>query len=139
MTDALAIEVAAQELIRSALSSATLEVSSRGVSIARDAVRTKLIPWCRIGGMNDSEISTLVRRSCEDALPLVQRVTATLTEVVDPKLEDLWRACTEALQQRVADAVRALRSSQAGAMSPANHAKPLQPPHSSHTARTHLS
>ena len=123
MTDALAIEVAAQELIRSALSSATLEVSSRGVSIARDGVRTKLIQWCRIGGMNDSEISTLVRRSCEDALPLVQRVAATLTEVVDPKLEDLWRACTEALQQRVADAVRALRSSQAGAMSPANHAK----------------
>jgi hypothetical protein len=73
--------------------------------------------------MNDSEINTLVRRSCEDALPLVQRVTATLTEVVDPKREDLRRACTEELQQRVTDAVRALRSSQAGAMSPANHAK----------------
>ena len=123
MTDALAIEIAAQELIRLALSSATLEVSSRGVSIARDAVRTKLVQWCRIGDMNDSEINTLVRRSCEDALPLVQRVTATLTEVVDPKREDLRRACTEELQQRVTDAVRALRSSQAGAMSPANHAK----------------
>jgi hypothetical protein len=123
MTDALAIEIAAQELIRSALSNATLEVSSRGVSIARDAVRTKLIQWCRIRDMNDSEINTLVRRSCEDALPLVQRVAATLTEVVDPKREDLRRACTEELQQRVADAVRALRSSQAGAFSPANHAK----------------
>jgi hypothetical protein len=123
MTDALAIEIAAQELIRSALSSATLEVSSRGVSIARDAVRTKLVQWCRIGGMKDSEINTLVRRSCQDVFPLVQRVAATLTEVVDPKREDLRRACTEELQQRVADAVRALRSSQAGAMSPANHAK----------------
>jgi hypothetical protein len=123
MTDALAIEIAAQELIRSALSNATLDVSSRGVSIARDAVRTKLIQWCRIRDMNDSEINTLVRRSCEDALPLVQRVAATLTEVVDPKREDLRRACTEELQQRVADAVRALRSSQAGAFSPANHAK----------------
>jgi hypothetical protein len=123
MTDALAIEIAAQELIRLALSSATLEVSSRGVSIARDAVRTKLVQWCKIGDMNDSEINALVRRSCEDALPLVQRVTATLTQVVDPKREDLRRACTEELQQRVTDAVRALRSSQAGAMSPANHAK----------------
>jgi len=123
MTDALAIEIAAQELIRLALSSATLEVSPRGVSIARDAVRTKLVQWCRIGGMKDSEINTLVRRSCQDVFPLVQRVAATLTEVVDPKREDLRRACTEELQQRVADAVRALRSSQAGAMSPANHAK----------------
>ena len=114
-----AIEIAALELTRSALSSPSLEVSSR----APRHVRDKFLKASCAGQMSTEEVNSLVRSSCKGVHPLVQCVTAELRTVVDPRLERIRSGCNDMLKLRVADAVKAIRSPATAAISPADHAK----------------
>ena len=112
---ARAIEIAALELTRSALSSPALEVSSR----APRHVRDQFLKASCAGRMSPEEVNSLVRSSCKAVHPLVQCVTAELRTVVDPRLERIRSGCNDMLKLRVADAVKAIRSPATAAISPA--------------------